>query len=163
MRRPSTLKLGGKNGPSSPEIQTLSLAAPVRHALQALGALAAKPESCLDAAAVARRFGLPAAALSKSFQLLARRGLLESRRGPGGGYRLAVRPEELTLAAVAEALGAGGERHGRCLLGEKACRAAAPCLLHDAAVAADAGMRRVLERLTLADMVADARARAERP
>lgn len=112
---------------------------------------------------MARKLGLPAAALSKSFQLLARRGLLEARRGPGGGYRLAVRPETLTLAAVAEALGAGGERRGRCLLGEKACRADAPCLLHETAVAADAGMRRTLERLTLADLVADARAREGRP
>ena len=163
MSRPSTSKLRDKNGARSPDIQTLSLAAPVRHALQALAALAARPETCLDTTAVARRFGLPAAALSKSFQLLARRGLLESRRGPGGGYRLAVPPEALTLASVAEALGAGGERRGRCLLGEKACRSDARCLLHDAAVAADAGMRKVLERLTLADLVADSRAAEARP
>ena len=142
-----------------PEIRILGLAAPIRHTLQALGALAAYPERCLDTATVARQFGLSATALSKSFQILSRRGVLKSQRGPGGGYQLAVRPETVTLASVAAALEVGGERRGRCLLEERTCRKEAPCLLHNEAVAADALMRSALERLTLVDLAADFRSR----
>lgn len=137
-----------------PGIRLLGLAAPVRHALQALGALAARPDRCLDATSVARRFKLSASALSKSFQRLARRGLLASRRGPGGGYRLAIRPETVTLAAVASMLDANDQRRGRCLLRERPCRKEAPCPLHGDALAAEARMRLALERLTLADLAA---------
>lgn len=140
-------------GDRPPKIQVVGLAAPVRHALQALGLMAASPGFSLDAAAVARRCGLPAAALSKSLQRLAQRGLLESRRGPGGGYRLARSPERVTLAEVAEALDGADRRRGRCLLEEVPCRGDSPCALHPAAVEADAVMRAALERLTLADIV----------
>ena len=135
-----------------PQIQILSLAAPVRHALQALGALAADHKQRLGSATVARRFKLSATALSKSFQLLSQHGVLESRRGPGGGYRLAAKPEPITLAAVVAALGAQGGRRGRCLLEERPCGKAASCLLHEEVVAIDARMLRLLRRLTLADL-----------
>jgi Rrf2 family nitric oxide-sensitive transcriptional repressor len=147
-----------ESGPVRPEMRLVSLAAPVRHALQALGLLAASPGFSLDAAAVARRGGLPRAALSKSFQRLARGGLLESRRGPGGGYRLTRSPERVTLAEVAAALDEGDRRRGRCLLEEGPCRGDAPCALHPAAAEADALMRLTLERLTLADLIPGRRA-----
>jgi Rrf2 family protein len=92
----------------------------------------------------------------QEFQRLARRGLLESRRGPGGGYRLATPPEMVTLAEVASALGAGDERHGRCLLAERDCRRDAPCLLHAAVIEADGRLVRALQELTLADLAAEA-------
>lgn len=141
-----------KSGDASPDLPLIGLAAPVRHALQALAFLAARGGA--GSAQVARALRLPAAALSKSFQRLAKAGLLESRRGPGGGYRLARDPGTTSLAAVARALDLEDSRRGRCLLEEHACRAETPCALHFAALEADARLRRELERLTLADLAA---------
>lgn len=146
-----------KNGNPYPDIRIVGLAAPIRHALQGLCALARKPERGLRAAEVARILKLPAAALSKSFQRLARRGLLEARRGPGGGYRLTADPARVSLLSVASALEVEDVRRGRCLLEERECRSAQPCPLHRAAKAADARLRRALSRLTLADLAAPGR------
>jgi FeS assembly SUF system regulator len=48
--------------------------------------------------------GLPVPMVSKTMKALAREGLLESVRGPRGGYRLTRRPEDITVADIVEAL-----------------------------------------------------------
>ncbi len=53
---------------------------------------------------IGNRQGIPARYLEQIFQRLRRAGLVESKRGPGGGYRLGRRPEEITLADVAIAV-----------------------------------------------------------
>lgn len=148
---------GGKvpnNGEINPDIQILSLAAPIRHALRGLGYLASRPGENLRAAHVARALRLPSAALSKSFQQLAATGLLESRRGPGGGYRLARPPAKTSLVEVAQALDVQDRRLGHCVLEDRPCRGDAPCVIHHAAKDADADLRRELSRLTLAHLAA---------
>jgi len=115
--------------------------------------MAARPDLCLDAKTVARRLRLPEAALAKCFQRLAARGILGSRRGPGGGYLLLRPPGSVSLAEVAAALEQRGARKGRCLLNDKPCRDDAACVIHHAASAADARMKTALARLTLADLL----------
>ncbi len=114
--------------------------------------MAARPGEALELTGVARRFELPESALAKSFQALVRAGVLSSRRGPNGGYRLDRPPREVTLAEVIEALGGSDRRRGRCLLEERACSAGGTCALHAAAVEADERMRSELRSLTLADL-----------
>ncbi|OGS39489.1 MAG: hypothetical protein A2506_02725 [Elusimicrobia bacterium RIFOXYD12_FULL_66_9] len=135
------------------DIQIVGLAAPVRHALQGMAALAVRPELSIDAGRVARRLHLPEAALSKCFQRLAARGLLSSRRGPGGGYRLTRAPGAITLAEIASALDLAGARKGRCVLRDRPCSDKTACVIHHAASKADARMKQALSRLTLADLV----------
>ena len=135
------------------------MAAPIRHALQGLCALVERPARGVGAAEIARTLRLPAAALSKSFQRLARRGLLEARRGPGGGYRLTADPARTSLLEVASALEVEDVRRGRCLLEERECRSAEPCPLHRAAKEADERLRGALKDLTLADLAAATRRR----
>jgi Rrf2 family transcriptional regulator, nitric oxide-sensitive transcriptional repressor len=147
------------NGETSPDIQILSLAAPIRHALRGLGYLAGRPEESFRVAQVARALSLPSAALSKSFQRLANVGLLESRRGPGGGYRLSGGPSQTTLFMVAQALDVQGQRLGHCVLEDRPCRGDEACVLHHSAQEADARLRRELSRLTLADLAAAVAAR----
>ena len=53
---------------------------------------------------VGRRQTIPARYLEQIFQKLRRAGLVTSKRGPGGGYQLARRPEEITLAEVVRAV-----------------------------------------------------------
>ncbi|MFI5345740.1 MAG: RrF2 family transcriptional regulator [Elusimicrobiota bacterium] len=133
------------------------MAAPVRHALQALAEMGARPDSVRRVGELARRLGLPEAGLSKIFQRLARRGLLDSRRGPNGGYRLTRAPRAVSLAAVVDAVDESSRSRGRCLLRDRACDEGNPCVMHHAAASAEARLRRTLESLTLADLASGLR------
>src|SRR3954453_1826503 len=54
--------------------------------------------------AIAESEGLPLAYLERIVALLKKAGIVESTRGAHGGYRLARRPEELTMDEVIVAL-----------------------------------------------------------
>lgn len=49
---------------------------------------------------ISRRQGISPRYLEQIFQGLKRAGILKSKRGPQGGYILAKKPEEITVAAV---------------------------------------------------------------
>lgn len=53
---------------------------------------------------VAEHAGVPARFLEQIFHELKRAGLLTAKRGPGGGYRLARAPGEISLGDVVRAL-----------------------------------------------------------
>jgi FeS assembly SUF system regulator len=53
-----------------------------------------------NARELAAEVELPAPVVSKILKLLAREGVLESRRGAKGGYELIRRPEDLTVAEM---------------------------------------------------------------
>lgn len=53
---------------------------------------------------VGERQGIPERYLEQIFRRLRRAGLVEARRGPGGGYRLARPAAEITLRDVVEAV-----------------------------------------------------------
>ncbi|MDE2514586.1 MAG: Rrf2 family transcriptional regulator [Rhodospirillales bacterium] len=61
------------------------------------------------AAEIADRLGLARRGMEPLLQALSRAGLLDSVRGPRGGYRLARPPREIGLAVIAHAVLAGGE------------------------------------------------------
>jgi Rrf2 family protein len=53
---------------------------------------------------IAHRQRVPARYLEQILQRLRRAGLVESKRGPGGGYVLASSPSEITLADIVAAV-----------------------------------------------------------
>jgi Rrf2 family protein len=53
---------------------------------------------------ISERQAIPVRYLEQIFQRLRREGLIDSKRGPGGGYTLARAPEEITLREIIEAL-----------------------------------------------------------
>ncbi len=59
----------------------------------------------LSAAAVAQREHMPKAITLKLLKQLSGAGLVESRRGAAGGYRLAKDPAEMTVYDLLEAVG----------------------------------------------------------
>ena len=81
------------------------------HACTVLAAL--PPDAALPAAKLAEYHGVPAAYLAKHLQALARAGVLETVKGPRGGYRLARPAAEITLLDVVEAID-GDEPAFRC-------------------------------------------------
>ena len=68
--------------------------------------------------------------LTKTLQKLTERGYLESYRGPRGGVRLAVAPENLNLKDVVVAID-GAEIFEECILGLPGCGEEKPCPIHD--------------------------------
>jgi Rrf2 family protein len=94
---------------------------------------------------------MPAPIVCKVLQKLVRKGLLQSRRGPGGGFRLARRPELITLRDIVAAID-GLDQFLECAVGLEHCSDESPCPLHDTWKALRTEMTNYLEVTTLADM-----------
>ncbi len=58
----------------------------------------------ISAQGIAASTGLPAPTVAKIMGQLSRAGLLESRRGPSGGFLLARPAEQISVAAITEAV-----------------------------------------------------------
>ncbi len=83
----------------------LRLSREADYSLLAMVYIAATPEGRLACRGdIAAHYNIPREFLGKVLQKLARHGLIESFRGVQGGYRLARRVEEISLADVIEAV-----------------------------------------------------------
>jgi len=115
--------------------------------------------AALPAARLAEYHGVPSAYLAKHLQALARADVLETVKGPRGGYRLARPPAEITVLDVVEAID-GDESAFRCneirRRGPSAVPAREyrlPCGIHRAFTRADAAWRKELADTTIASLV----------
>ena len=125
---------------------------PCEYAIRALAHLAGSARhSSARAQEIAQAENIPAPVLGKVLQELARKGLLESRRGPGGGFRLARRADLITLRDVVAAID-GLDQFVECAVGLERCADDAPCPLHDTWKGLRTQFIEYLERTTLADM-----------
>ena len=61
---------------------------------------------------IAEQFNLPTSLMMNVLKQLSAAGFVESVRGARGGYRLAKRPEDISLADLVEALAATGKLLG---------------------------------------------------
>lgn len=100
------------------------------YALQAVLYLALRPEGEMTSIKnLARKLGIPYHFLGKILQDLTRKKLLVSRKGPTGGFALAVPARDVTLFHIVEAIdGAGFLRN--CVLGFPECSGTNPCAVH---------------------------------
>jgi len=127
---------------------------PCEYAIRALVFLARFPDdSEAQGTEIAKAEGLPAPVLAKVLQELVRKGLLESRRGPGGGFRLARNPRLITLRDVVAAID-GLNQFAECAVGLEGCSDESPCPLHDTWKGLRGQLMNNLEVTTLADMAA---------
>ncbi|MBK6334888.1 MAG: Rrf2 family transcriptional regulator [Betaproteobacteria bacterium] len=103
---------------------------------------------------IAAAYGISENHLMKVVHQLARRGLVESVRGNGGGIRLARAPETIRLGDVVRT-SEGEAPIVECLSGDAhGCRIASPCRLKGILVDAFAALYESLDQHTLADLVA---------
>ncbi len=108
---------------------------------------------------MAENLSIPAAFLGKVLQPLVTRGMLHSRRGRSGGFRLDRPASAITLMQIAEA--EETIRSGDvCILGQRECDAEHACALHESWMRASRAIRDRLMRTTLADLVAHSEANA---
>jgi len=117
-------------------------------------ALHADDQSPTSVRDIAERTGLPQPYLEQILLALKGAGLVRSKRGVGGGYVLARRPEEITLAQIVSAVdgpivaGDFGQPHEN-----GACEHEGQCVLLVVWAEVGAHMREHLGSFTLADMV----------
>ncbi|HXG27850.1 MAG TPA: Rrf2 family transcriptional regulator [Nevskiales bacterium] len=99
---------------------------------------------------VARRNRISPAYLEQLFASLRRQGLVESLRGPGGGYRLARPADEISVACVIAAVNEDVDAT-RCG-GARDCHDGGRCLTHDLWEELTRHVRDFLESVTLAEL-----------
>lgn len=79
--------------------------------------------------AISERQSISLSYLEQLFSKLRRAGLVESLRGPGGGYILAAPAEQINIAQI---ISAAEDRLDATQCGSKAnCNHGAPCMTHD--------------------------------
>lgn len=124
------------------------------HAIRAVLFLAQQaPGEQVPAERIARALGAPANYLGKTLNTLARRGFLASSRGSSGGFRLARAAGDITIAGLVEAVSDVARPAARCLLGDRPCRADAPCAAHARWSAVQQAMWAPLRGTTVADLL----------
>ena len=99
------------------------------YVVRALAELAKEEEgNWLNTAVLAKEIGAPVNYLGKLLHILAREGILFSRKGVGGGVRLAREPHEISLY---DALNPFEDflNWNKCLLGHNFCPGNNPCHL----------------------------------
>ena len=132
----------------------MQLSAKGRYAVTAMGALARAGGAPLSAAEIAESEHISASFLDQLLTRLRRARLVDSVRGPGGGYRLADAPEHITIAAILDAVdervAATGCRHDKAPCTGTAER----CLSHDLWAAFGRHIAGFLHTVTLADLSA---------
>lgn len=109
----------------------------------------------MSADAIAELTGTPPNYTSKTLYALARAGLLRSMRGPTGGFALAVPPETVAIAQIADVF-ADPPARPRCLLGTGPCDSKNPCTAHAQWCRVASAAREPLLTTTIADLLADA-------
>jgi Rrf2 family nitric oxide-sensitive transcriptional repressor len=121
------------------------------YGLRILMRLGAEPERSLTTEALASELALSRHHLQKVVQALGRAGWVATRRGAGGGFRLAVPPEALTVGAVVRRLEAP-QPLVECFRDDGgACRLTPRCLLRHRLARAREAFLAELDRTTLAD------------
>ena len=98
---------------------------------------------------IAERTSLPQPYLEQILLSVKGAGLVRSKRGVGGGYVLAHAPEEITLAAIVDAV-----EGPQLPMADHPDHCEGHCVLQEVWVDVDEESRRVLEHVTLADLVA---------
>jgi Rrf2 family protein len=78
---------------------------------------------------VAQAMFIPKSFLAKILQRLVRNGIVQSIRGVKGGFRLAKKPNEITLLAIMEAI-QGLAGINVCAVDSKKCRLSSTCAVH---------------------------------
>jgi Rrf2 family protein len=123
------------------------------YAVCALAYIAASGGKPALVKAVAEACGVPAAYLAKIVNILARRKLVVTQRGVGGGVSLARPPQDITLHELCNALD-DPIVQPRCLLGNAECSNDRACPAHDFCTTHRARLAEFLQRTTIADIAA---------
>lgn len=101
---------------------------------------------------VSRNMHIPKTFLAKIFQRLVKAGLVESIRGMNGGFRLAKKPEDISLLDIMISI-QGPAGINVCAVNSKKCRRSSLCSVHPVWVDLRKEVDRRLQEKTIASLV----------
>ena len=134
---------------------------PSGYAIRALIYLALREgEGPVLASVIAQEEDIPPSFMGKVLGKLALAGMVDSMRGPNGGYWLVRAPEEIRMAHIAELFETQSSSR-ECLLGFKECPGPKYCALHKRWLEPQRHIDRFPNDTTLADLLQDSREREE--
>ena len=110
-----------------------------------------KAESKTSATSIASALKASEAHLSKVMQRLVKAGIVDSARGPGGGFVIKARPEDIRLIDIYEAVD-GVFKCGNCLFDHQACDGK-KCLLGNFIENINEQVKAFFETKTLASLI----------
>ena len=123
-----------------------------RYAVTAMLDLALRyDKGAVTLADIAKRQGISLSYLEQLFAKLRRSGLVDSVRGPGGGYTLAMEPAKISVAEIIVAINKNIDAT-RCG-GEKNCHGDETCLTHQLWEDLSTRIHEFLNGITLGDLV----------
>ncbi len=123
-----------------------------RYAVTAMLDLALRyDKGAVTLADIAKRQGISLSYLEQLFAKLRRSGLVDSVRGPGGGYNLAMEPNKISVAEIIVAINENIDAT-RCG-GEKNCHGDETCLTHQLWEDLSTRIHEFLNGITLGDLV----------
>jgi len=123
-----------------------------RYAVTAMLDLALRYDrGAVTLADIAKRQGISLSYLEQLFAKLRRSGLVDSVRGPGGGYNLAMAPNKISVAKIIVAINENIDAT-RCG-GEKNCHGDETCLTHQLWEDLSVRIHEFLNGITLGDLV----------
>ena len=108
---------------------------------------------------IADATGAPRNYMAKTLNALAKAGIVESARGPLGGFRLALPAGAITLSRIVD-LFDEARPQTCCMLGNAPCDPARPCAAHHTWTRIVAARRAPLATTTVADLLAGPDVRA---
>lgn len=103
----------------------------VEDALRAILYVAGQQGRAVRVAQIAKQVRASRTYLAKILSQLAAEGILESTRGPNGGFRLAAAPDSLSLTRVVSVFDRPASPPRRCLLGHGICGEVPGCTAHE--------------------------------
>jgi Rrf2 family protein len=122
------------------------------YAIQSVLYLALKPLGEMTSIRVlARELRIPPHFLGKILQNLVQKGILNSQKGPTGGFALRIPPHKVTLFRIVEAID-GTTFSQMCILGFSECTPETPCGVHNHWNELREGISRMMNSNTIADI-----------
>lgn len=107
---------------------------------------------------ISKDLDLPSPFLGKILQVLAKRKILNSTKGPHGGFGLALPPEEITMLDVVQIID-GDDIFDICVLSLRSCKSKehinAPCPIHKKFHPIREEIISLFENETIADLAKD--------
>lgn len=151
-----------QNKKCKPKSQTMNLNTNVRYAVTALVDMTilidqshdhaeAGKKTSVSLSSIAQRQGISQAYLEQIFAKLKKRQLVQSYRGPGGGYLLAKEPQHISIAEIIEAV--NGKIDMRKCKGGNNCKGGEMCLTHNLWLKLNLNMHNFLNELSLQSLI----------
>ena len=107
----------------------------------------------VSSAEVAKDMEIPYRFLRKLIKRLVGGGIIESRRGKGGGVALAREPQSITLYDILAVMGPKGAELSLCTSDPKSCNRSALCTMQREFSKIQAEVDRRLKKVNIADLV----------